>query len=196
MDGVSFDPVHPLVSELGWSGLLVEPLPDLFEKLRRNYADHPGLVFENCAVADRTGTVDLFRIPAEVVERGELPDWANGISSMFTDRSVLGGRRGSPEHIAVIERERISVPVQSMTLADLLAAHRIDHIDLLQIDTEGADWMVLRQVPFETLRPAVIHMEHYNLPEDERHAAIDLLLQWQYAVRADHKDLLATRLLL
>jgi hypothetical protein len=46
------------------------------------------------------------------------------------------------------------------------------------------------------MRPAVIHMEHYNLPDDERHRAIDLLLKWEYAVRSDHKDLLATRLLL
>lgn len=196
MDGVSFDPIHPLVTELGWSGLLVEPLPDHFDRLKANYAGVEGLRFENCAVADHTGTVDLHRIPPEVVERGELPDWANGISSMFTDRSVLGGKRGSAEDIAVIERERISVPVRSMTLTDLLRAHAVDHIDLLQIDTEGADWMVLRQVPFETLRPAVIHMEHYNLPEDERHCAIDLLLKWEYAVRSDHKDLLATRLLL
>ena len=195
MDGVSFDPIHPLVTELGWSGLLVEPLPDHFERLKSNSSGVEALRFENCAVADHTGTVDLHRIPPEVVERGELPDWANGVSSLFNDRNVLGGRKASPEDWAVIQRERIAQPVACMTLPDLLERHAIDHIDLLQIDTEGADWMVLRQVPFETMRPAVIHMEHYNLPDDERHRAIDLLLKWEYAVRSDHKDLLATRLL-
>jgi len=195
MDGVSFDPIHPLVTELGWAGLLVEPLPDHFERLKANYAGVRGMRFENCAVADHTGTVDLHRIPPEVVERGDLPDWANGVSSLFNNRNVLGGRKATPEDWAVIQRERIAEPVACMTLPDLLQHHDIKHIDLLQIDTEGADWMVLRQVPFETLRPAVIHMEHYNLPDDERHQAIDLLLKWEYAIRADHKDLLATRLL-
>lgn len=195
MDGVSFDPIHPLVTDLGWSGLLVEPLPDLFERLQTTYEGVSGLMFENCAVADHTGSVDLFRIPPEVVERGDLPEWADGVSSLFNDRNVLGGHKASAEDWAVIQRERVAQSVRCMTLTDLLERHAIDHIDLLQIDTEGADWMVLRQVPFERLRPAVIHMEHYNLPDAERHQAIDLLLKWEYAIRADHKDLLATRLL-
>lgn len=195
MDGVSFDPIHHLVAELGWSGLLVEPLPDLFEKLRRHYADQSGMLFENCAVAERTGTVDLFRIRPEVVDRGDLPEWAHGVSSMFRDRNVLGGHKASEDDWAVIRQETVIQPVASITMNDLLEKHAIDHVDLLQIDTEGADWVVLKQVPFESMRPAVIHMEHYNLPPDERYAAIDLLLKWGYVIGSDHKDLLATRLL-
>src|SRR6266481_6003650 len=46
-DGVSNDPLYKFVIEYGWAGILVEPLPQVFEVLRRNYADKPNLKFLN-----------------------------------------------------------------------------------------------------------------------------------------------------
>jgi len=37
MDGAAYDPLHEFVARYGWRGLLVEPLPDMFEQLRRTY---------------------------------------------------------------------------------------------------------------------------------------------------------------
>src|SRR5262245_37291248 len=37
MDGISFDPLYKHVVSNGWRGLLVEPLPDLFEQLKETY---------------------------------------------------------------------------------------------------------------------------------------------------------------
>jgi len=53
-DGVTDDPRHELVLQHKLAGLFVEPLPDLFERLRTNYADQPGVVSSAAQLADAT----------------------------------------------------------------------------------------------------------------------------------------------
>ena len=55
-DGVTGDPLRELVLKHQLSGIFVEPLPDLFARLQANYAGHPGAIFEQCAMGNRTGT--------------------------------------------------------------------------------------------------------------------------------------------
>src|SRR5262249_35234617 len=57
-DGVRSDPLRSLVLEHRLAGLLIEPLPDQYARLRENYAGQPQLRFENCAVAEHDGTRD------------------------------------------------------------------------------------------------------------------------------------------
>ncbi len=55
-DGVSYDPIHHYVRQYHWNGLLVEPQPAIFQKLKQNYAGEKQLLFENSAVANQDGT--------------------------------------------------------------------------------------------------------------------------------------------
>ena len=41
-----YDIIWRLVRERNWSGVLVEPLPHIFQQLKENYADVPNLHFE------------------------------------------------------------------------------------------------------------------------------------------------------
>jgi FkbM family methyltransferase len=195
MDGVRFDPLFPIVSAGGWHGLLVEPLPDLFERLVENHRGRAGLAFANVAVTEEAGTRSIHRVDPRAIAEGRTPEWAIGISSFFTDRNSLGGVLTSPEDFARVKPFVVRQEVRCVTLAELLAAHRIERIDLLQIDTEGYDYRILRQLDFARYRPAVIHLEHYLLPEDERKACFALLLARGYVVGCTHKDVLATTLL-
>ena len=61
-DGLSGDPLHELVRERRWTGLLVEPIPALFERLQANYRDVDGLQFLQCAVGDQDGPITLYRV--------------------------------------------------------------------------------------------------------------------------------------
>lgn len=62
MDGVKFDLLNPHLTKGGWSGLLVEPIADMFEILKATYKDQPQLKLENCAVSDCNGTLTLKRV--------------------------------------------------------------------------------------------------------------------------------------
>jgi hypothetical protein len=38
-DGVTHDPLYPFVRDFGWRGIMVEPIPEAFAALERNYAN-------------------------------------------------------------------------------------------------------------------------------------------------------------
>ena len=56
-DGDQHDHLQPLIRSLQWTGLMVEPVPYVFERLRHNYADLDRVTLENAAIADRDGQV-------------------------------------------------------------------------------------------------------------------------------------------
>jgi hypothetical protein len=55
-DGKTHDPLYKFVTEFGWSGILLEPLPDIFERLKANYAGRPNLKLLNAALAPEDGS--------------------------------------------------------------------------------------------------------------------------------------------
>ncbi len=71
-DGILEDPLRSLILARHLEGVLVEPLPDKFAELQRNYAHEKQLRFENCAVAKKNGECSLFR----VVSPSPYPQWA------------------------------------------------------------------------------------------------------------------------
>ena len=163
MDGVAFDPIlSRYIKKFGWSGLFVEPLPDLCEALRRNYSAHPNAAIENSAIAELQGRRKFWRTPRDLALDGTLPRWAEGIGSLHQDRNALAWESIRP---FVIETE-----VECDTLANVFERHSVIRVDLLQIDAEGHDWMVLSQFDIHRYSPAVICLEMNLLPAREKEA--------------------------
>ena len=79
------------------------------------------------------------------------------------------------------------------TLAGLFNKHKITKIDVFQVDVEGYDYHVLKQLDFDLYRPYVIQIEWCNLPEVEKRLALDLLKRLGYQVRYLSCDLMAWR---
>src|SRR4029453_18454609 len=84
-DGIRFDALHKFVTSHPCSGVVVEPLPDMFERLRANYADYPLIVPVNKAIHETAGVRPLFRVAPTAIARYAM--WATGIASF--DRSHL-----------------------------------------------------------------------------------------------------------
>ena len=55
-DGIMDDPVREVILALTLPAILVEPLPDKFERLRCNYSNQPNIRFENVAVSTEFGS--------------------------------------------------------------------------------------------------------------------------------------------
>ena len=190
-DGVSFDPLHTYIIRHRWRGLLVEPLPDLFRQLKETYKQCTGLIFENMAIAEKPGCRDMYRIATDVLTNGTLPAWTKGIASFFNDRNALGGYRIPASTFEQIRSHITVEKVMCDTLDNLLRKHAITKIDVLQIDVEGYDYHVLRQVDFSRFRPSIIRIEWLNLPDDEKGLAIQLLRSQGYHIRLSPIDLIA-----
>lgn len=145
-DGLSFDPIGPFIRKHHWKGLLVEPQQKMFAKLVENYADEKQLLFENSAIAEQDGTLTLYGIAGVPAE-----DMASMAPSFRRHYITLNG--------AGLHGKIEATEVPALTLDSLLKKHRIDRVDLLQIDTEGYDFRIIKMIDFSRIKPQIIHFE-------------------------------------
>jgi FkbM family methyltransferase len=134
MDGIKHDELHHYIKNNPWEGVLVEPLPDMFERLTQNYQDNPRLKFVCSAIADTDGPAVMHRIPMEKLQDGDVPDWAEGCSTMVTE----GYFDGLLTHM-------VKETVQGITLKTLYEHHGND-FNFVQVDTEGFDYNIFLQI--------------------------------------------------
>lgn len=168
-DGLSYDPIAPFVRAHRWPGLLVEPQPEIFAALVRNYAGHDNLLFENSAIAEQNGTLTLHRFKSANAE-----DHASMLTSTRKHYLQLNGDGHQGE------LEEIVVP--ALTLDALLDKHHIAHVDILQIDTEGYDFQILQMVDFTRIKPVLIHFESNFLNSRQKAECLHRLNEQGYAV--------------
>ncbi|TVP48871.1 MAG: FkbM family methyltransferase [Gemmatimonadales bacterium] len=179
-DGRAFDPLGASIVEHRLPGLLIEPLPDLFEALRQNYAGLPGLIFENVAIGADEGRKPFFRVrPGH-----DGPEFWQGLGSFD---------RGHLERAGVPPSDIESCMVDVVPMGALLDRHRITDITLLQVDTEGFDDHVVRATLETGVLPRVINYEHCHLPVRRRSALKELLVAKGYRFLESWSDTTAAR---
>jgi FkbM family methyltransferase len=151
-NGEDTDQINAMIRRYNWRGILLEPQRHVFADLVKNYAGCDRLIFENAALAYSDGDKDFWTVP-------------DHHSHGSFDKRVLhrSGFKGP-------EIEQLSV--KTMSIRTLLAKHAVDHIDLLQIDTEGFDFEVIKIILAAGLLPAVINYEHLHLSNSDRSACV------------------------
>lgn len=179
-DGILDDPLRELIHAHHFPGLLIEPLPDLFAQLQRNYQDEPQLVYENVAILDHDGAVQIHRVRSDA----DVPEHWHGIASFNRDNLLSQGVL--PAHIRVES-------VTGTTLRGVLAKHAVGAIGLLQVDTEGYDYEVIKAALTAGIFPEMINYEHCWLVPHIRLACKQLLDQHGYQFLEVGKDTVAVR---
>lgn len=190
-DGVLKDPIRDTIVRLGLPALLVEPLPDVFERLKKNYAGQPQVQFANVGVSDEPGEAEIFRInPAAT----DLPGWVQGIAS-FDKAVLLKHAKAQGVDSARFAASIHSVRVPVLTMAALLERYPDMRNPLaLQIDTEGHDYHVLRSAIAADCLPPIINFEHKHLGYETQVKCRELLAPRGYAFVAARSDTLAVAL--
>ena len=153
-DGKDDDPLRQYVTRHHWRGILVEPQPDMFARLTENYRSEPQLAFEQAAIANFDGKMTLYR------PSGQAGGGADTCRATF-NRDLLLKQVGYNVPI-----DEISVP--AITISSLLAKHGVQRIDLLQIDTEGFDFEIIKMALAANVKPTVVHFEHLLLSDADR----------------------------
>lgn len=183
-DGVSNDFLFEFLKERTPSGIAIEPLRDLYERLLANYAAFPQVLPVNKAVHAGEKKVTLYRVDPSRLNG--LPAWASGIGSLDPAHHKRSGT--ATEHI-------ISEEAEADHLMRIVEAHPLPApADLLQIDVEGYDLEVLKQVDFSRLRPKIIRMEYINLPLPGVEESIRLMKAQGYYCFYDDLDVIAVDL--
>jgi FkbM family methyltransferase len=178
-DGVDFDPLRPYIERYGLRGLLVEPQPSVFERLKLNYTGVTTVSFENCAIGSEEGTLKLYYAKVD----GEKQDFATTLAS--SKRAAIDSYARS------VGGTVVELVVPCVTPRTLLAKHGFTQIDILQIDTEGMDFEILKAFDLKAVAPSIIHYESGQLPPVEQEKSYRYLSEQGYEVITQEGDTVA-----
>ena len=157
-DGTSVDPVHASIRRHGLHALLVEPLPDMFEKLTAAYEGCPRVQFERAVIAQEDGEVPFYRVRRDFLGPAKFHTMAS------LDRNHLLKHVGANLNPGDIEE----ILLKAHSVRSLLANHGDPEVSILQVDVEGFDHHVVRMVLEAGQRPVILNYEHTNIPLPER----------------------------
>jgi FkbM family methyltransferase len=181
-DGVRQSNTYHLEKFHGWTGLLVEPVPELAAECRRN---RPRAVVAEAALVER-----------------DAPGATVGLhvaGLMSTLAGALGDAGATARHVAAAQAVQPGLPatrlieVPARTLSALIDAAGIKAVDLLSLDVEGAEAAALRGLDLGRHAPRFICVE----ARDE--SAIGEVLGPRYRLAevltdvGSHRDLLYVR---
>jgi len=178
-DGFTYDPMRPFIDEYDLPGILLEPQPKVFAKLVENYRGANNLIFENAAVADHDGEVALYTF----AENSDLPEHATMLASFRREAVEYNGHG--------YEGEVVETRVPAITFSSLFAKHNVRRVDILQLDTEGHDFEIIKMIDFASFKPSIISYEHAFLLPPERHACMGLLASQGYRIATFDIDTVA-----
>jgi len=164
-DGEQLDPLRRAILDRRWTGIMVEPVPYVFERLRDNYGDVRGIVLENAAIADRDGSRELYHLPQAADP--DLPQWYDALASFHRD-VVLKHKEFIPD----IEERVTALEVPCLTFDSLCRKHGLSRIDVVQIDTEGYDYEIVKLLDLGRRHPTLVMFEHLHLDAATRHKSL------------------------
>ncbi len=164
-DGLSLSNTYYFERQLGWRGLCVEPIPEVYGQLDCNRRCHK-----------IQGAVGAKRGRAQFQMLTGAAEMLSGLQETY-----------DPRHLQRIEKEQTSkggarrlIDVEVFTLAHLLEQFQLRRVDYLSIDTEGAELPILQSINFAKYDIRVIGLE--NNYRDGR--PFDLLMAHGYRLKA------------
>jgi FkbM family methyltransferase len=189
-DGLRNDPLRDFIVRDRWSGVFVEPLPDVFPLLEKNYAYLSGgrrLEFVNAAVSNTSGSLLFYTFRESFLAGKPLEERLHLLRKASFDRDQVLRFSDGEENIASIE-------VPCFGINDLLARHFPDRrLSLLALDVEGHELEILREAYFSSFRIGAVLFETWNLG-DRRDEVFSVLRRNGYRIEEAEGDALATRI--
>jgi FkbM family methyltransferase len=132
---------------LGWKGILIEPVPRLFEELKKNRSSK-NIYLENKVVTDP----ETARSTVEIMDVGLMSYVVNSLDEAHEKEQFETGKKFS-------KHPPKSHQIQSTTLSKLLTGLQIDQVDFLSLDVEGHELNVLKGIDFQTHAPRLALVE-------------------------------------
>ncbi len=149
-DGVTLSNTYFFEKSMGWTGICVEPIPEVFARLKAN---RKCICVEGC-IFDKRSTVPFLKISG----------WAEMLSGIVQNYD--------PRHVKRLQWEidlnggkSEIIQVKCHNLNQLLLDNNMLHIDYLSIDTEGGELGILQSIDFSTIDIDVLEVENnYHEP--------------------------------
>ena len=148
-DGVSFNNTLYFEKNNNWTGINIEPIKSVFDKLVINRSDNINL---NYAICNNDGETEFYC-------NTNYTEMISGIKDTFHSK-----------HLERLERENKKmgsttevIKVNTRKLETIFDENKVSHIQYLSIDVEGAEFEVIKSINFDKVFIDVIGFENnYN----------------------------------
>lgn len=140
-DGITFSNSRKLL-ELGWSGELIEPAEKPFNKLKELYKDNKKVKLHNIAISDLRGELTFYSSGEHV---------GNGDSDLLSTLSIVDKQKWENSTVYLESK------VQSLKWLDF---YNWQIYDFINIDAEGYDLNILKQMDLKELGCKCLCIEH------------------------------------
>ncbi len=178
-DGERFDILNYYIKKYQTKCLLVEPIKENFEKLKKNYENCSFVSFDNCAISVNNEITHLYKISSKYIKNynNHIP----GITS-FDKKHLL--KHGVKNHHIISEN------VKSVSMENLISKHNLKSFDLLFVDAEGYDAKIVIDFLSSTLIRPVIILEFIHIKNDVFKNLINDLEQKKYSFFSLNENLI------
>lgn len=159
-DGIQNDPLIARILYNAMKVILVEPQPLSVKTLKERYGNDPRFLIIEAAVSEKTGKMTLY---------GDI---------LSTPRASLNKdhckKFGIKNPIEIGE-------VRTITPNELISEIGGECPTILQIDTEGYDWRILKIFFSQGYFPLVVNFENFHLSKAERMESRSMLSKYGYS---------------
>lgn len=156
-----------------WKVILIEPLEENFNRLLQNYSDlkeRKNIFFEKVAIGEKD--------EKKIIYANLDNDEALGAFSTFNDFLAK-------KYFSNINFSEVEVDVKKFSY--IKEKYNIENIDILQIDTEGYDLIILKQIFLNNIYPKLIKVENPSFSPEMSQDIVKLLSTNSYMVFGDSK---------
>lgn len=185
-DGITHDPIHKFIKRDGWKGILLEPQKNVFSTLAYVYHKNKDIITLNAALDKQDGERAIYKIGFSEAR------WASGLTSFdkttiqkaFTSGYVAA--KAAEEGLTVPTEEQHRIKAELVTLISpktLLEKYNIHQIDLLQIDTEGYDFEIIKMFDLTQIKPELIVFESKHLSDKDKITCFEYLKSYDYQLK-------------
>lgn len=181
-DGIRFDDLYFIVTSHRWQGIVIEPLPNIYARLVTNYQDYKDIIPINIAIHPSSKFASIYYVDNKSLS--EYPDWVTGIASMNKEHLF---------HSGIADEDISEQIVECISLMDVVEKYDFYNTDVLQIDTEGFDFEIIKTIDFKKLKPRLIKFEWMNLSASDQKSVSNMLVQHGYKtfIEKDGSDCIA-----
>lgn len=158
-DGVTDDPLAPKLFQCARSIVLVEPQPSCVEILRRRHGNDGRVTVVAAALAEQEGHLTL---------------WSESDTSQRASLKKAHVEKFARGKAPVAHRVKCITPMQLYEMLGFKTP------DLLQVDTEGMDWAIVKGLLAAGCLPRVLNFENFHLSKSDRLESREFLSSHSY----------------
>lgn len=145
-DGVTINNTLFFEKKHGWTGINVEPIKSVYDKLNTN---RPNCTNLNCAISEQEGELNF------ICNEG-YTEMLSGLENHYDQRH----HQRNENEIRQMGGVKKVIKVPTKRLETVFEDNNIKHVNYLSIDVEGAEYSVIKSINFNKVFIDVIEFEN------------------------------------